>query len=152
MLGRGAPTTERDRTPSDFSDVVRRVGGDSKSASARRGFEIYVDPAEPATEGEVVLIKKKKSRPVLNGLRWGSSSSTSGVALDEVTNVPSSRKSEDKKKDQPALLKVKDENASMGKWWSIGRSRKESKEKENKDSKKEKRAKCMLLFLPEPLS
>lgn len=131
---RAAP--EQVRTPSDFSDVVRRIG----SNSARGGFEIHVDrPEEAQGEGEVMLVKKKKGRPVLNGLKWGSSNG----ALEEVTNIPSTNT----KKEQSSTLKVAEGKDTISKWWSIGRGRKESKEKENKETKKEKRTKCTGLLL-----
>lgn len=125
----------------DLSDVVRRVGGASltASASARGGFEIYVDPTVDDEIGEIVVVKKKKSRVALDGMRWG--------ALGEVTNIPAVTTS----KEAPTLLKVKGEEKD--KWWSIGRGRKDSKEKEketketSKSSEKLKtRPKCMFQY------
>ncbi|KAF5376919.1 hypothetical protein D9615_007315 [Tricholomella constricta] len=110
ILGVGAGR-EKERGK-DFSDVVRRVGG---STSTRGGFEIYVDPTIDDEIGEIVMVKKKKSRVALDGMRWG--------ALGEVTNVPAVTAP----KEAPALLKVKGEEKD--KWWSIGRGRKDSKEK-----------------------
>ncbi|KAL0062368.1 hypothetical protein AAF712_010779 [Marasmius tenuissimus] len=108
----------------DLSDVIRRVGG---SSSARRGFDIYVDPTDDPEMGEILMVKKKKSRAALDGMRWGNG------ALEEVTNIPSA----------PApvtttnTLKVKNEGKE--KWWTIGRGRKDSKEKEKeKEREKEK--------------
>ena len=95
------------------------------------GFEIYVDPADDPEIGEILLVKKKKSRAALSGMNWGT--------LGEVTNVPSTTKSKESKekggkKEKEGLLKIKgDENQ---KWWSIGRGRKDSKEKEKE------RARC----------
>ncbi|KAF9457373.1 hypothetical protein BDZ94DRAFT_1175700 [Collybia nuda] len=135
MLGVGTGK-EKDKGK-DLSDVVRRVGGASLSASAsHRGgaFEIYVDPAADEEVTEIVMVKRKKSRAALDGMRWGSG------ALSEVTNVPAVTP-----KEAPALLKVKAEGE--GKWWSIGRGRKDSKEK-TKEAKNEdfkSRAKCKLL-------
>ncbi|KAG6916979.1 hypothetical protein DXG01_004408 [Tephrocybe rancida] len=100
----------------DLSDVVRRVG--ENSASTRGGFEIYVDPTMDKDIEEIVVVKKKKSRIALDGMRWG--------ALGEVTNVPAVSVP----KEAPALLKVKNEE---NKWWSIGRGRKDSKEKKEKE-------------------
>ena len=76
------------------------------------------------------MVKKKKSRLALDGMEWGT--------LGEVTNVPSATKPKEKRGKKDSLLRVKvDENQ---KWWSIGRGRKDSKEK---DKVKEKdRAKC----------
>ncbi|KAJ4485212.1 hypothetical protein J3R30DRAFT_3696531 [Lentinula aciculospora] len=115
LLGGGSKDKQKDRGK-DLSDVVRRVGGGSTSRRAG-GFEIYVDPADPDI-GEIVMVKKKKSRAGLDGLRWGSG----GGALGEVTNVPSVS--------QPvtAITKVKAEEKE--KWWTLGRGRKDSKEKE----------------------
>ncbi|KAG5650532.1 hypothetical protein H0H81_011921 [Sphagnurus paluster] len=97
----------------DLSDVVRRVG--VGSSTARGGFDIYVDPTVDEDIGEIVMVKKKKSRVALDGMRWG--------ALGEVTNVPAVSAP----KEAPGLLKVKSEEKE--KWWSIGRGRKDSKEK-----------------------
>ena len=106
----------------DLSDVVRRVGADS--FSARGGFEIFVDPTDDPDIGEIVMIKKKKSRLALDGMAWG--------ALGEVTNVPKVPPKE------PAPL-PKAKNEEKEKWWTLGRGRKDSKEKtkekENKENK-----------------
>ena len=117
----------------DLSDVVRRVG--VPSSASTRGFDIYVDPSiEDNSVGDIVVVKKKKSRGALDGMKWG--------ALGEVTNVPAVSAL---KEPQPAaLLKVKGDDSQ--KWWSIGRGRKDSKEKskegkENVDKTKG-RAKC----------
>lgn len=106
----------------DLSDVVRRVTG---STAQTNGFEIYVDPTHDPDLGEILLVKKKKSRAALNGMNWGT--------LEEVTNITSIKKhtgTKEKggKKAKEGLLKVKvDENQ---KWWSIGRGKKDLKEKE----------------------
>src|SRR5712675_3717106 len=110
---------KRSRTPerNDLSDVVHRVGGSAASV-AKNPFEIYVDHTTPSDVGEVLMVKKKKSRAALSGLRWGT--------LAEVTNSGPPRDSS----------KVKLKNEDKEKWWSIGRGRKDSKnmrvvEKEN---------------------
>ncbi|KAJ3908042.1 hypothetical protein F5879DRAFT_794348 [Lentinula edodes] len=122
LLGGSSKDRQKDRGK-DLSDVVRRVGGGSTSRRAG-GFEIYVDPTDPEI-GEIVMVKKKKSRAGLDGLRWGSG----GGALGEVTNVPSVP--------QPmtAVTKIKAEEKE--KWWTLGRGRKDSKEKE-KEKPREK--------------
>ncbi|KAJ3769941.1 hypothetical protein FB446DRAFT_766043 [Lentinula raphanica] len=121
LLG-GNKDRQKDRGK-DLSDVVRRVGGGSTSRRAG-GFEIYVDPTDPEI-GEIVMVKKKKSRPALDGLRWGSG----GGALGEITNVPSVP--------QPvtAITKVKAEEKEKEKWWTLGRGRKDSKEKEKEKAR-----------------
>ncbi|KAI6020976.1 hypothetical protein BKA83DRAFT_4293512 [Pisolithus microcarpus] len=115
LLGSSSAKGEREQ---DFSDVTRRVG---VSVQNEAGFEIYVDPAEDPDIGDILMVKKKKSRAALDGMTWGT--------LGEVTNVPSIMKPKEKSgKKEEGLLKVKtDENQ---KWWSIGRGRKDSKEKE----------------------
>ncbi|KAL4064764.1 hypothetical protein V8B97DRAFT_2010772 [Scleroderma yunnanense] len=117
-------SSTREEREQDLSDVVRRVGG---SIASNGGFEIYVDPADDPEIGEILLVKKKKSRAALNGMSWGT--------LGEVTNVPPATKPKEKsgKKEKEGLLKVRgDENQ---KWWSIGRGRKDSKgEKERAKS------------------
>ncbi|KDQ55355.1 hypothetical protein JAAARDRAFT_59878 [Jaapia argillacea MUCL 33604] len=147
----------------DLSDVVRRVGagktkggnggggGGKVGTSGRGGFEIWVDQDEDPEFGEIVFVKKKKSRAGLGGVF--------GV-LGEVTNVGEGVKSGDdgevvkdkggkegKGKDKKGengkegkekegkdkgMLRVKGEES---KWWSIGRGRKDSKEKEGERSK-----------------
>ncbi|KAG9307943.1 hypothetical protein JVU11DRAFT_12818 [Chiua virens] len=110
----------------DFSDVVRRVRGAS-AKNGDNGFEIYVDPANDPDIGEILMVKKKKSRLALDGLRWGT--------LGEVTNVPCASKPNEKKEKgkRDSVLKMKvDENQ---KWWSIGRGRKDSKEKDKEKDK-----------------
>lgn len=103
----------------DFLDGARRAQGASVNDESN-GFEIYVDPANDPDIGEILMVKKKKSRLGLNGLQWGT--------LGEVTNVPPVTKPKEKAGKKESLLKVKvDENQ---KWWSIGRGRKDSKEKD----------------------
>lgn len=138
----GAKTKEKGK---DLSDVVRRLGVDTPSSTRQGGgFEIYVDHDEEE-EGSIIVVQKKKSRIGLDGMRWG--------ALDEVTNVPhidQEEKEEDgertptrrsvalpkARKSMEILLKGRrgesgDENQ---KWWSIGRGRKEVKEKKSTDT------------------
>jgi hypothetical protein len=113
---------KRSKTPenADLSDVVRRVGGSTTTASvAKSGFEIYVDPTAQSEAGEVLMVKKKKSRAALSGLKWGT--------LADVTNSAPS-------KDLTQTVRLKNEDKE--KWWSIGRVRRDSKdmkvvEKEN---------------------
>ncbi|THH10678.1 hypothetical protein EW146_g8298, partial [Bondarzewia mesenterica] len=95
----------------DMSDVVRRVGG--SASTSRGGFEIYVDPQNDPDIGDMVMVKKKKSRAALNGLKWG--------PLGEVTNVPSAPK--EKESGKGNLLKLKSEEKD--KWWSIRRGTKD---------------------------
>ena len=103
----------------DLSDIARRVGADSFSSG---GFEIFVDPTDDPDIGEIVMVKKKKSRLALDGMAWG--------ALGEVTNVPKVPPKE------PAPL-PKAKNEEKERWWTLGRGRKDSKEKtkENKENK-----------------
>ncbi|KAI0300079.1 hypothetical protein B0F90DRAFT_1817688 [Multifurca ochricompacta] len=96
----------------DLSDVVRRVGGSAATVSGKNGFEIHVDPAARPEVGEVLMVKKKKSRATLSGLKWGT--------LGEVTNAAHS-------KDSTQTIRVKNEDKD--KWWTIGRGRKDSKDK-----------------------
>ncbi|KAK0232546.1 hypothetical protein IW262DRAFT_1725 [Armillaria fumosa] len=121
LLGVGGTVKEQEKTR-DFSDVVRRVGGDS--SSARGGFEIYVDPIEDPDIGEIVLVKRKKSRAALDGMTWGDG------PMAEVTNVPCA-KTKTKEKE-------KKEEGAKEKWWAMGRGRKDSKEKDKaKDKSKD---------------
>ncbi|CDO70210.1 hypothetical protein BN946_scf184942.g10 [Trametes cinnabarina] len=128
LLGGGK---SKEKANKDFSDIARRVG--SAPSTGRGGFEIYVDQNDDPELAEIVVVKKKKSRLALDGMKWGT--------LGEVTNVPSAPK-EQKPAPSDNLLKVKgDENQ---KWWSIGRGRKDSKGKE-KEQKPPARSKT-----PEP--
>jgi serine/arginine repetitive matrix protein 2 len=126
-IGIGSSASAAKERARDFSDITRRIGAD---LSAAGGFEIYVDPEAGDELGEVVVVKKKKSRAALDGMAWGAK---------EVTNVPKApRESKEGKDGKGGLLKVKTEEGQ--KWWSIGRGRKDSKEekkdKENKISHK----------------
>ena len=76
----GSSSANTKKGTNDFSDVIRRVGGGS--STGRGGFEIYVDHADDPDIEEIIVVKKKKSRLGLDGMKWG--------ALGEVTNVPSS--------------------------------------------------------------
>lgn len=89
------------------------------------------------------MVKKKKSRLGLDGMKWGT--------LGEVTNVPSSsqvgtkeekkrekerekkEKEQEREKTSENLLKVKGEDSV--KWWSI-RGRKDSKDKSKENKSK----------------
>jgi serine/arginine repetitive matrix protein 2 len=107
-------TGKRSKTPenNDLSDVVRRVGGSNATPSmVKSGFEVYVDPNAQSEVGEVLMVKKKKSRAALSGLKWGT--------LAEVTNSAPS-----KDPTQAVGLRIEDKE----KWWSIGRGRKDSKD------------------------
>lgn len=134
LLGGGK---SKEKASKDLSDVVRRVGG--APSTGRGGFEIYVDQSEDPEMGELVVVKKKKSRLGLDGMKWG--------ALGEVTNIPSNGKEQHKEHQKAApaenLLKVKgDENQ---KWWSIGRGRKDSK---SKDKEQKAPARSKSVFCP----
>ncbi|KAH9055131.1 hypothetical protein EDB83DRAFT_2392057 [Lactarius deliciosus] len=111
VSGRGSKTNAKH----DLSDVVRRVGGSATTASVgKAGFEIYVDPIPQPHDGtdEVLMVKKKKSRASLSALKWG--------ALGEVTNSAQTR-------DTTQTVRLKNEDKE--KWWTIGRGRKDSKDK-----------------------
>jgi serine/arginine repetitive matrix protein 2 len=100
----------------------RHVGHGS---SGRGGFEISVDSTYDPDIGEILMVKKKKSRAALDGLHWG--------ALGEVTNVPSAVKQ------KRSGLQPKTEEKEKDKWWTIGRGRKDSKEKvKEKEKEREK--------------
>ncbi|KAI6028122.1 hypothetical protein EDC04DRAFT_164044 [Pisolithus marmoratus] len=120
LLGSSSSKGEREQ---DFSDVTRRVGASVQNGV---GFEIYVDPAEDPDIGDILLVRKKKSRAALDGMTWGT--------LGEVTNIPSVTKPKENKeksgKKEKEGLKVKVDESQ--KWWSIGRGRKDSKEKEER--------------------
>lgn len=144
----GAVKTNKERSQSDFSDVVRRIGG--TASAGRGGYEIYVDHTEDPDLEEIVLIKRKKSRLGLDAVAWGpGEENTDNVLKPKAsanalkpktsenvlkpkpsTNILKSR-SKDKENSVRAkpvehLLKPKvDENQ---KWWSIGRGRRDSKE------------------------
>src|SRR5882724_8259131 len=57
----------KDRGPNS-SDVTQRVG--STHSASKSGFEIYVDSSYDTELGDLMVIKKKKSRAALNGLKW----------------------------------------------------------------------------------
>ncbi|KAI0692931.1 hypothetical protein C8T65DRAFT_711302 [Cerioporus squamosus] len=115
----------KEKASKDFSDVVRRVGG--APSTGRGGFEIYVDQADDPDMGEIVVVKKKKSRLGLDGMKWGA------LGEEQLKSAPSEN-----------LLKVKSDENQNQKWWSIGRGRKDSKGKD-KEQKAPARSKT-----PEP--
>jgi serine/arginine repetitive matrix protein 2 len=122
---------------SDFSDVARRVGVTSGTTS---GFDIYVDHSLPNSDtnaDEVVMIKKKKSRAGLNGFQWG--------AMGEVTNIPTAPKEAGKSKDNS-----KENKEGSGRWWTMGRGRKESKNPERNENirTRSKCEYCRILLTP----
>jgi hypothetical protein len=107
-------TGKRGKTPEnkDLTDVVHRVGGNTVTGSiSKKGLEVYVDPTAQSEVGEVLMVKKKKSRAALSGLKWGT--------LADVTNSAPS-------KDSTQTVRLKNEDKE--KWWSIGRGRKDSKD------------------------
>ncbi|KZT25561.1 hypothetical protein NEOLEDRAFT_1178340 [Neolentinus lepideus HHB14362 ss-1] len=108
ILTGGAKPKERGN---DLSDVVRRVGG--SGSAGRGGFEIYVDPTDDPDLEDIVVVKKKKSRAALDGIRWGPG------ALGDVTNTT----------ETGGGMKEKGDRGDKDKWWTIGRGRKDSKEK-----------------------
>ena len=90
----------------------------------RRGFEIYVDPTVDPDVGEIMIVKKKKYRIPLDAMSWG--------ALTDTTNAPESHPATN---ENPAL-KVK--NDEEKRWWTIGRGRKDWKEKVRSKAKENK--------------
>lgn len=146
MLSRKDP---EEKKSNDFSDVVRRIG--ATDSLRRGGFEIYVDPTDDPDIGgtalfvsklrielkhstiEILMVRKKKSRAALDEVGWGS-----GSNLDEKTNAA-------KEKENLALKPKLDEKE---KWWSIGRGRKDSKEKKDKGEREHSKArtKCKMKF------
>jgi serine/arginine repetitive matrix protein 2 len=108
VTGKRGKTTENN----DLTDVVRHVGGNTVTGSvSKKGLEVYVDPIAQSEVGEVLMVKKKKSRAALSGLKWGT--------LADVTNSAPS-------KDSTQTVRLKNEDKE--KWWSIGRGRKDSKD------------------------
>ncbi|EMD32355.1 hypothetical protein CERSUDRAFT_108803 [Gelatoporia subvermispora B] len=139
-LGLLVGTKTKEKASKDFSDVVRRVGGGSSSIG-RGGVEIYVDHSEDPEMGDLVVVKKKKSRLGLDGMKWGT--------LGEVTNIPATAK-DAKQASTDNLLKVKGDDSQR--WWSIGRGRKDSKEnKEHKENKENHDKPQVRSKTPEPL-
>lgn len=129
LLGKGANDENKERGK-DFSDVMRRVG--ASSLSQRGGFDIYVDSSNDPELGEILMVKKQKSRAGLNDLAWG--------PLGETTNIPSTTISQhDKQNTKTASLKPKTEEKE--KWWTIGRGRKDSKDKEGKMPREKSKSK-----------
>jgi serine/arginine repetitive matrix protein 2 len=127
----------KDKRPTD-------LGGTSHHDAGDQSFDIYVDPTIDPDIGEILMVRKKKSRAALDGMRWG--------PMGEVTNVPASSSvvKNEKPKEAPlqpsAVSKVKGEENN--KWWSIGRGRRDSKDKsvkEGKENMQQARAKCMVV-------
>jgi serine/arginine repetitive matrix protein 2 len=138
LAGRNATKTREN----DLSDVARRVGAPA-SASTGRGFEIYVDPANDSDVGEIVVVKKQKSRTALGSIGWSGSGAANTAPLKDHSNLPTPV-------EKPALLKkgstgaislltgkrstgaasmLRSEQEDNQKWWSIGRKSKDGKSK-----------------------
>ncbi|KIJ56218.1 hypothetical protein M422DRAFT_63159 [Sphaerobolus stellatus SS14] len=97
-----------------------------KTASSRSTIDIYVDPSDDPDIGEIVVVKKKKSRAKLEAIGW---------ALSELTNEGNEGHPGDEpqeKKDDRLKLKV--EEKERGWWSSIGRGRRDSKGKEKENA------------------
>ncbi|TFK47392.1 hypothetical protein OE88DRAFT_1728500 [Heliocybe sulcata] len=97
-----------------------RNRGDSRSDAAQQGsasacgdgFEIYVDPIEDPDLGDIVMVKKKKSRAGLNSISW------EPAMLEDVTNTAE-------------VAHGRKENGEKDKWWNLGRGSRDSKGKPN---------------------
>lgn len=141
LLSMGSKRGERQK---DFSDVIRRVG--APTTSTNRSFDIYVDPTDDPDIGEVVkIVKKKKSRAGLDDLQWG--------PLGDVTNVSKGRDTEKSKgqmKIVPSTFKSKgdDKEKEKEKWWTLGRIRRDSKEKSTVKEKEGKQRKAISTNTP----
>ncbi|PCH37125.1 hypothetical protein WOLCODRAFT_140718 [Wolfiporia cocos MD-104 SS10] len=116
----------KERVNRDFSGVVRRVSGDSSSRGPR-GYDIYVHQADEPDIEEVVIVKKRKSRLGLDGLKWG--------PLSEATNASAVQ---EEPRDNILDHQSKGKGDDSQKWWSIGRGRKDSKGKDKENSIRER--------------
>lgn len=112
-------------------DIVKSKGNHSNHSS-RSTIDIYVDPADDPDIGEIVVVKKKKSRAALEGIKW---------ALGEVTNTGDGNGVADEVKEETHRVKIRVEEKE--KWWSIGRGKRDTKEKEKDTGKLKLRSKGM---------
>lgn len=155
----GAAKGNKEKSQSDFSDVVRRIGG--ITSAGRGGYEIYVDHTEDPDLEEIVLVKKKKSRLGLDAVAWGTGEENTGNPLNPKTSfnalkpkgsenvlkpkqsakVPKSKDKENSIKAKPVEHLLKPKSDESQKWWSIGRGSKDSKEQ-----KEPRRSKCKRPF------
>jgi hypothetical protein len=145
----------------DLSDVVRRVTATNGSQASlvgssklKGGFEIYVDPSVDSELGDILVVKKQKSRAALDDMGWGPAAANANApaskgVLGEVTNTSKNSSGKKEKEKDGGLLKVKVDEER--KWWSIGRGRKDSKEekknKEKENAASKSRASCKWSFL-----
>ncbi len=128
--------SKRQEKGKDLSDVKRRVGVSPSSSS--RSFDIYIDPTDDPDIGEVVFVQKKKSRAGLDGIFKG--------ALGDVTNTNEEKGKAELKAEKPektsksnsGTLKVKEKREEKEKWWTLGRSRRDSKGKAKEKASEEK--------------
>ena len=120
-----APKTKPSRTrlvPKKSKLFSRDHGSDSQRGGrslAQDPFAVHVDPDTIVLDediGEMVMIRKQKSRAALDGMVWASPNDPTSALEPVTTNVPklSSKKSEDK-------------------WWSLSRNRKDFKEDKEND-------------------
>lgn len=116
----------------DFSDLTRRLGVDQNS---NRSFDIYVDPTVDPDVGEIVVVKKKKSRAGLSEVGWGAE------PLGDITNFTKLPTVENGK---PLTSGGKSKQEEKERWWTIGRGRKDSKEKEKEKEKNKDKVKLSI--------
>lgn len=133
LLSVGSKKQEKGK---DLSDVKRRVGVSSSSTS--RSFDIYVDPTDDPDIGEVVFVQKKKSRAALDNIFKGALGDVTNTNEEKVKPEPKVEKIEKTSKSVSGTLKVKEKREEKEKWWTIGRSRKDSKEKAKEKANEEK--------------
>ena len=119
----------------DFSDLTRRLGVQHNS---NRSFDIYVDPTVDPDVGEIVVVKKKKSRAGLGDVTWGP------TPLGDVTNATNLPSVENGKPLNLGGAKSKQGEKEKDRWWTIGRGRKDSKEKEKEKEKDKNKVKLSI--------
>jgi hypothetical protein len=99
--------------------------------SGKGAFDIYVDPEMDPDIGEILVIRKRPSK-----IRGGLGDVGWGVNVDDVPPVPK-LVGLDEKTNLNLGVKPKGDEKEGGKerWWTIGRGRKDSKEKEETKKK-----------------
>jgi hypothetical protein len=115
-----------------------RVGiGDGVEGDGDGGYEIYVDATDdPELDEEILVVRKKKSRAGLDAVGWGAaspsapSSSASASTTSAGGGVAGS----------PLRIGKEKTGGGVEKWWSIGRGRRDSKDRDR--DKENQRARC----------
>ena len=104
-----------------------------RSSSSGRSFDIYVDPTDDPDIGEIIVVRKKKSRGALDEVQWSPAPLGDKTNFNPAPAQPKTEVPKEKEKFVPSIFKSKndDKEKDKDKWWSIGRSKGLKKKQEH---------------------